>query len=189
MHISRGLNHDSNPFATWCLWQHASAEPVRAGQAAWNQHHQEQRVLHPMSLAAHVGLFAGGVLLGAGGATIWARRSPASSPQASPVVSTTSPTPTVKAPSSSPAAVVPPSAASVSDALLLSGHPGPVADFFQQQAYVTAYDRRMRHPSWTAEHLTAESIRRPPGTDANRSQSIFAEDVRLPAMFRASTLR
>ena len=186
MHISRGLSHDSNPFATWCLWQHDSTEPVRAGQAAWNQHHREQRVLHLMSLAAHVGLFAGGVLLGAGGATIWARRSPASSPQASPVVSTTSPTPTVKAPSSSPAAVVPPSAASVSDALLLSGHPGPVADFFQQQAYVTAYDRRMRHPSWTAEHLTAESIRRPPGTDANRSQSIFAEDVRLPAMFRAT---
>ena len=86
MQITRGLSHDSNPFTTWCLWQHASAEPVRAGQAAWNQHHREQRVLHLMSLAAHVGLFAGGVLLGAGGATIWARRSPASSPQASPGV-------------------------------------------------------------------------------------------------------
>ncbi|NYK82150.1 hypothetical protein GPV22_24575, partial [Salmonella enterica subsp. enterica serovar Typhimurium] len=63
-----------------------------------------------------------------------------------------------------------------SDALQKSGHPGPIADFLRSQAYVTAYDRRLRHPVWTAEHLTSESIRRPPGVEVNRAMSVFTED-------------
>ena len=71
-------------------------------------------------------------------------------------------------------------------ALLMSGAPGPVADVLQHEAYVTAYDRRLRHPHWTAEHITAESIKRKPGADGpHRSQSVFTEDQRIPEPFRA----
>lgn len=129
-----------------------------------------------MSLAVQAGLFAGGVLLGAGGA-VWLQggyKKAATVPVHAPAKTETL--------SANPHAATTP----VNDALALSGHPGPVADFLRNQAYVSAYDRRLRHPIWTAEHLTAESIRRPPGTEVNRAQSIFAEDPRIPAAFRST---
>jgi endonuclease G len=63
-----------------------------------------------------------------------------------------------------------------------------VADFLQQVAYVSAYDRRLRHPAWTAEHITAASLRPTSGApDArpDRSNSAFKEDDRIPPLFRA----
>lgn len=135
-----------------------------------------------MSLAAQVGLFAGGVLLGAGSATWITRRKGTGSSDVQKVT-----VPGTSTPISSPASVTPATTATPSaDALALSGHPGPIADFLRSQAYVSVYDRRLRHPSWTAEHLTAESIRRPPGANVNRAQSIFTEDARIPPMFRAT---
>lgn len=129
-----------------------------------------------MSFAAHVGLFAGGILLGAGGATLVSKRLASSSsvPSVEPVI------PEKQAPLQK--AVVKPT----SDALQKSGHPGPIADFLRSQAYVTAYDRRLRHPVWTAEHLTSESIRRPPGAEVNRAMSVFTEDERIPMPFRST---
>ena len=80
-----------------------------------------------MSFAAHVGLFAGGILLGAGGATLLSKRlaSPTSVPSVETVI------PEKQAPLQK--AVVKPT----SDALQKSGHPGPIADFLRSQAYVT----------------------------------------------------
>ena len=68
--------------------------------------------------------------------------------------------------------------------------PGPVADILEHTAYISAYDRRLRHPAWTAEHLTAQSLTRPHGLDSNngrgdRKFSVFKEDERIPDMFRA----
>ncbi|KAG5651529.1 hypothetical protein H0H81_008341 [Sphagnurus paluster] len=64
---------------------------------------------------------------------------------------------------------------------------GPIADCMMRKAYVAAYDRRLRHPAWTAEHLTQASLK--PGKDANeagdRSKSMFVEDDSLPVPFRA----
>jgi endonuclease G len=67
------------------------------------------------------------------------------------------------------------------------GNPGPVSDFLRQAAYISSYDRRLRHPSWTAEHLTAASLTRPPGDNdkPDRKNSVFREDERIPLLFRA----
>lgn len=71
--------------------------------------------------------------------------------------------------------------------VLKYGNPGPIADCMMRKAYVAAYDRRLRHPAWTAEHLTQASLK--PGKDANeagdRSKSMFVEDDSLPVPFRA----
>ncbi|KAJ7702403.1 hypothetical protein B0H17DRAFT_923617 [Mycena rosella] len=72
--------------------------------------------------------------------------------------------------------------------VLKYGNPGPIADALVRKAYVAAYDRRLRHPAWTAEHLTAATLR-PPVTDpsgrADRAKSKFIEDEDLPIPFRA----
>ncbi|KAF7295142.1 Endonuclease [Mycena indigotica] len=67
--------------------------------------------------------------------------------------------------------------------VLKYGNPGPVFDALVRKAYVAAYDRRLRHPSWTAQHLTAASLQHNPGV--NRSKSQFTEDEELPIPFRA----
>lgn len=49
---------------------------------------------------------------------------------------------------------------------------GPLNDFFNRQAYAMAFDRRMRNPAWTAEHLTSTNLRPQPGGDQpDRSHS------------------
>lgn len=136
-----------------------------------------------MSVAAQVGLFAGGVLLGGGAAFLAQRPAPKSVVQPAP-----------SAPAPAPAAQVVPGpgapatgTAPVSDALALSGSPGPVDQVLQHQGYISSYDRRLRHPNWTAEHLTAASIARKPGPDgANRAKSFFSEDPRIPVLFRST---
>ncbi|KAF9517237.1 hypothetical protein BS47DRAFT_1326577 [Hydnum rufescens UP504] len=68
--------------------------------------------------------------------------------------------------------------------------PGPIFDVLRRKAYVAAYDRKLRHPAWTAEHLTASSL--PRGSDgpdgkphADRGKSVFVEDEIIPVAFRA----
>ncbi|KAF9492240.1 hypothetical protein BDN71DRAFT_1451800 [Pleurotus eryngii] len=72
------------------------------------------------------------------------------------------------------------------------GNPGPIADPLVRKAYVAAYDRRLRHPAWTAEHLTLASLGKsavspPPegGELVDRQKSTFTEDASLPAAFRS----
>jgi endonuclease G len=88
--------------------------------------------------------------------------------------------------------------------VVAGGYPGPTFDVIRRHAYITAYDRRMRHPAWTAEHLTAESLRRTPSAagvkpvpldqaraadtvpeKVDRSKSTFQEDDSIPELFRA----
>ncbi|KAG1749113.1 uncharacterized protein EDB91DRAFT_834654 [Suillus paluster] len=76
--------------------------------------------------------------------------------------------------------------------VLKYGHPGPIPDFLVRKAYTAAYDRKLRHPAWTAEHLTLASLGKstpqpPSGGDGSgdRSKSTFTEDESLPSMFRA----
>lgn len=106
------------------------------------------------STLTHSALFAAGIILGAGSAAI-IYKSPSSSPPPPP---TDYPHPPVQRNQSQP--------------ILKYGNPGPVHDFFIRQAYAMAYDRRMRNPAWTAEHLTAQSLKPPNGGDhPDRSHS------------------
>ncbi|KAF5372923.1 hypothetical protein D9758_001742 [Tetrapyrgos nigripes] len=75
--------------------------------------------------------------------------------------------------------------------ILKYGNPGPIADPIIRKAYVAAYDRRLRHPAWTAEHLTLASLGRSlvaaPSEDesGDRTKSAFVEDESIPKPFRA----
>ncbi|KAL4889191.1 hypothetical protein BDV59DRAFT_187084 [Aspergillus ambiguus] len=62
------------------------------------------------------------------------------------------------------------------------GFPGPVADTLSSLPLAGAYDRRMRNPSWVAEHITPASLAL---KDADRKNSTFYEDTTIPAAFRA----
>ncbi|TDL27229.1 hypothetical protein BD410DRAFT_894385 [Rickenella mellea] len=80
----------------------------------------------------------------------------------------------------------------VPSAVLKYGNPGPIADLLVRKAYVAAYDRRLRHPAWTAEHLTLSSLGRSPSKSpdparegGDRQRSVFTEDEALPIPFRA----
>ncbi|KAG9318149.1 hypothetical protein JVU11DRAFT_222 [Chiua virens] len=70
-------------------------------------------------------------------------------------------------------------------------HAGPIPDLLVRKAYTAAYDRRLRHPAWTAEHLTRASLSKSatgPGSGdegGDRAKSTFTEDASLPDMFRA----
>ncbi|CAE6446861.1 unnamed protein product [Rhizoctonia solani] len=68
--------------------------------------------------------------------------------------------------------------------VLRYGNPGPISDLIMRKAYVAGYDRRLRHPAWTAEHLTLASLSKsdPKG---DRSRSEFKEDNNIPVPFRA----
>ncbi|KAH8102897.1 hypothetical protein BXZ70DRAFT_1057286 [Cristinia sonorae] len=76
--------------------------------------------------------------------------------------------------------------------VLKYGNPGPISDQLVRKAYIAAYDRRLRHPAWTAEHLTLASLGKstvaePPsnGEKGDRSRSTFSEDESIPVPFRA----
>ncbi|EEB92277.1 hypothetical protein MPER_09239 [Moniliophthora perniciosa FA553] len=71
-------------------------------------------------------------------------------------------------------------------------NPGPIADLIVKRAYVAAYDSRLRHPAWTAEHLTLASLGKsvlvaPPSPEeaGDRTKSAFIEDESIPLSFRA----
>ncbi|EPQ61434.1 hypothetical protein GLOTRDRAFT_123726 [Gloeophyllum trabeum ATCC 11539] len=152
----------------------------------------------PSSSVVHAAVFAAGALVGGGLATaVGASRnrsqlaSPATKPGSAPVVD-------VKVEPSGATRVSPTGAAGTVTpltplpAILKYGNPGPIADQLVRTAYVAGYDRRLRHPAWTAEHLTlaklGKSLLDPPSPESeggDRSNSTFTEDESLPAMFRA----
>ncbi|RDB21043.1 Nuclease 1, mitochondrial [Hypsizygus marmoreus] len=142
------------------------------------------------SAIARVAIFAAGALVGGGVATFASNRQ-----QPAPVVprSVVSPTPApiVKLDESGKTRVselsVVPSSPSVST-ILKYGNPGPIADPLVRKAYVAAYDRRLRHPAWTAEHLTQASLKSLPGgadEAGDRSKSTFVEDESISTQFRS----
>ena len=61
------------------------------------------------------------------------------------------------------------------------GFPGPIADLATRNALISCFDRRLRNPSWVAEHITAESLAQSHG---DRKHSFFAEDPAIPDKFR-----
>ncbi|KZV94045.1 hypothetical protein EXIGLDRAFT_612214 [Exidia glandulosa HHB12029] len=80
----------------------------------------------------------------------------------------------------------------VTSEILKYGNPGPISDLLTRRAYIAAYDRRLRHPAWTAEHLTLASLGKSAlvpvsdeGEKGDRSKSVFMEDPSIPALFRA----
>ncbi|KAK0483289.1 hypothetical protein IW261DRAFT_937780 [Armillaria novae-zelandiae] len=83
------------------------------------------------------------------------------------------------------------SVASIASPVLKYGNPSPIADPIIRKAYVAAYDRRLRHPAWTAEHLTLASLGKSTlapsesSESGDRSKSTFIEDESIPVPFRA----
>ncbi|KAG8767966.1 nuclease [Serendipita sp. 397] len=130
----------------------------------------------PSSPIFHAIFFAAGALVGAGAVSIAESRRERAKP----------PTPTSTAiveigPSGAPGLV------QRAGDVLKYGHPGPIFDCIQRKAYTLGYDRRLRHPAWTAEHLTLASVS-PPPDDPNgpdRHKSVFKEDESIPFAFRS----
>jgi endonuclease G len=61
------------------------------------------------------------------------------------------------------------------------GFPGPVADLATRHALVSSFDRRLRNPSWVAEHITPASLSM---SNGDRKHSNFVEDPLVPEKFR-----
>jgi endonuclease G len=61
------------------------------------------------------------------------------------------------------------------------GFPGPVADLATRNALVSSFDRRLRNPSWVAEHITPQSLAT---SNGDRKHSYFVEDPSVPEKFR-----
>jgi len=77
-----------------------------------------------------------------------------------------------------PKAIIPP----VDPAGLFQyGFPGPVADLATRNALISSFDRRLRNPSWVAEHITPESLA---ASEGDRKHSVFVEDPSVPEKFR-----
>ncbi|GAA5937800.1 hypothetical protein JCM1841_004062 [Sporobolomyces salmonicolor] len=73
----------------------------------------------------------------------------------------------------------------VRDLVMNGGSIGPISDLLVRTAYTTAYNRALRIPAWTAEHLTADSIK---GGGGDRQDARFSEDADIPEMFRGKLL-
>ncbi|KAI0340674.1 hypothetical protein BDW22DRAFT_391884 [Trametopsis cervina] len=142
----------------------------------------------PSTTIIHAAAFAVGALVGGGVATaIESRRRvvplpPSSSGGPSPIVQVDQ---HGKTRISTSGALV-----TVDSPVLRHGNPGPISDMLVRKAYVAAYDRRLRHPAWTAEHLTLASLGKSPlepraGEAGDRSKSTFIEDEDIPTQFRA----
>jgi endonuclease G len=61
------------------------------------------------------------------------------------------------------------------------GFPGPVADLATRHALISSFDRRLRNPSWVAEHITPASLAL---SNGDRKHSLFVEDPSVPDKFR-----
>ncbi|KAH0538282.1 nuclease [Glutinoglossum americanum] len=62
------------------------------------------------------------------------------------------------------------------------GFPGPINDLATRNSLVSSFDRRLRNPTWVAEHITPESLAL---NNADRKNSAFVEDTAVPEKFRA----
>ncbi|GAA6052578.1 hypothetical protein JCM3770_003252 [Rhodotorula araucariae] len=123
-----------------------------------------------------------GVVVGAAGAISLRKEAPR--PASTPTGQGAPPSAGAQLGKSAPAQVVAGARAlqEVSDRVVNGGTIGPISDLFFRQAYTTAYDRRLRIPSWTAEHLTKASLKNGGG---DRQTAIFREDEAIPEAFRA----
>lgn len=61
------------------------------------------------------------------------------------------------------------------------GFPGPVADLATRNALISSFDRRLRNPTWVAEHITPQSLSQ---SNGDRKHSVFVEDAAIPEKFR-----
>ncbi|KAL0578247.1 nuclease [Marasmius crinis-equi] len=155
------------------------------------------------SSAIQAAIFAAGAVVGGGVTAFVASKRqrpadvpgalPSSSSASAPAKSTVSP-PVIDLGSKGNAQIANAAALAslATPAVLKYGNPGPIADMIVRKAYVAAYDRRLRHPAWTAEHLTLASLGKsaltgPIPTDeaGDRGRSAFAEDDSIPVPFRA----
>ncbi|KAG6878785.1 hypothetical protein C0993_008084 [Termitomyces sp. T159_Od127] len=143
----------------------------------------------PGSTLVRAAFFTAGAIIGGGVATVISSKSRSTVPplRPTPVVSDT---PIIELDQAGRAklqenALVPSNA--VPSSILKYGNPGPISDTLVRQAYVAAYDRRLRHPAWTAEHLTQASLKPSKGSNegGDRSKSNFVEDESVPTPFRA----
>ncbi|KAG8964978.1 nuclease [Tulasnella sp. 419] len=139
----------------------------------------------PSASAIHAVVFGVGAAVGAGVALAASRKSPVSPAPAVPA-------PLVEVdrknkPQLISDLVAPPNTTTI----LKYGHPGPTPDFLVRKAYAASYDRRLRHPSWTAEHLTLAALGKsptapPPDEEkGDRGRSVFKEDESIPLPFRS----
>ncbi|KAG6833494.1 hypothetical protein H0H87_006066 [Tephrocybe sp. NHM501043] len=151
------------------------------------------------SALVRAAFFAAGALVGGGVTTVVSSRNSTVPPRPTPVASST-PASIIELDRNGKARLQETtgilSNKSVSS-ILKYGNPGPIADPLVRQAYVAAYDRRLRHPAWvrhwpflskedTAEHLTQASLKpAKPADGGDRSKSNFIEDESLPVPFRA----
>ncbi|KAH8108448.1 hypothetical protein DFH11DRAFT_1632900 [Phellopilus nigrolimitatus] len=155
----------------------------------------------PSASIVHAACFAIGAIAGGGAvAAVGLSRSKHQSASAAPSTSAGTSVGIVPVQTPSPALQVGknglPDLATIAGQLpgtvLKYGNPGPVSDMLVRKAYVAAYDRRLRHPAWTAEHLTLSSLGRSildasasSDEKGDRSRSTFAEDAAIPLPFRA----
>ncbi|WWC93795.1 hypothetical protein V866_000631 [Kwoniella sp. B9012] len=150
-------------------------------------------------------LFAAGLTLGVGAGIFYPRK------PTSPIQNVQLPPPPPEGGKQDSKALVP---TAMGSAVLSHGFPGPTPDILKRTAYTAAYDRRLKHPAWTAEHLTATSLAKTPPPSApntqpvpldqarkadtlptangekvvvkgDRSKSVFMEDEGVPELFRA----
>ncbi|KAK8854776.1 hypothetical protein IAR55_003515 [Kwoniella newhampshirensis] len=148
-------------------------------------------------------LFAAGLTLGVGAGVFYPRKTAVPTPSNGQL-----PPPPPEGGRQESRGLIPTASGS---AVLAGGFPGPTPDVLKRTAYTAAYDRRLRHPAWTAEHLTQTSLARTPppsapnttpvplevarGADTtgqssvvvkgDRSKSTFMEDETVPEFFRA----
>ncbi|EOQ99237.1 hypothetical protein E3P92_02800 [Wallemia ichthyophaga] len=137
----------------------------------------------PLLSPIHIAAFTSGAVLGAGSAYYYGSKSvegvklSASPPTPVPATNTAS------IPTQAPTPVN--SIHNPQDVIKM-GFPGPISDLMRREAYITSYDRTKRHPAWTAQHLTAESLQRDKSAPASdRKNSQFKEDNAIPDKFRA----
>ncbi|CCM03838.1 uncharacterized protein FIBRA_05987 [Fibroporia radiculosa] len=143
----------------------------------------------PAATIVHAACFAVGALVGGGVAVVAGRR------QAPiiPIPTLGSPQPVLDVRPGGVTQISTPSTVYAAQQQVLKyGNPGPISDQLVRTAYVAGYDRRLRHPAWTAEHLTLTSLGKStlesPSSNSesgDRSQSTFAEDSAVPSLFRA----
>ncbi|QRV90099.1 DNA/RNA non-specific nuclease [Ceratobasidium sp. AG-Ba] len=141
----------------------------------------------PASVITQVAIFSVGAALGAGIAAGVASRKQAKSMSGISTAPMQVKGPLVQTIPAGPQGVVQFSPNMAGD-VLRYGHPGPISDMIVRKAYVAGYDRRLRHPAWTAQHLTRASFVKPATPDpskGDRSNSTFAEDQSILLPFRA----
>ncbi|KAF8894441.1 hypothetical protein BD779DRAFT_1609201 [Infundibulicybe gibba] len=145
----------------------------------------------PGSTLVRAAIFTAGALVGGGVATALSNRRSQQTIVAVP--SPNGPRPVIEVGPSGRTHITQPEASlSLVPQVLKYGNPGPIADPLVRKAYVAAYDRRLRHPAWTAEHLTLASLGKSPLSPpadptaaGDRGKSTFIEDDSLPVPFRA----